>query len=201
MKSIIFILSFFISFSSASSVEITTANQTVKEQKIKSDLLSLHKQYDLTSWLYTKEVLIDENAKVPFSHPVITMSTQKKYLEDRVKLLSTYLHEQFHWHVIVNGKPNIEEFQARIKQDFPTVKVGFPHGSRDEGSTLSHIIVCYLEYIALAELVGEEKARQNLSSNGYYKWVYATVLDPANKEKLDKLLSEFGLEFRETKRK
>ncbi|MCF2860314.1 hypothetical protein L1286_22800 [Pseudoalteromonas sp. SMS1] len=190
------LVSVFFSFSLMANVEIKTANQTLKEQKIKSDLLLLHTQYDLTPWLYTDKVLVDEGAKVPFSHPVITMSTQKKYLENKVKLLSTYLHEQFHWHVIINGKPSKEAFRARIKQDFPKVKVGFPYGSRDEGSTLSHIIVCYLEYIALTELVGEQKARENLSTNGYYTWVYDTVLNPANKVTLDAMLSEFGLEFR-----
>ncbi|OCQ23520.1 hypothetical protein A7985_06155 [Pseudoalteromonas luteoviolacea] len=200
MRSLFVLVFFFLSaFSSVAKVDITTANQSAKEQKIKSDLEALHLQYDLSPWIYTHKVLVDQGAKVPYSHPVITMSTQKKYLEDKIKLLSTYLHEQFHWHVIINGKPNIEEYRARIKQDFPIVKVGFPYGSRDEGSTLSHIVVCYLEYIALAELVGKQKAQENLSTNRYYKWVYATILDPKNEKKLDRMIKEFGLEFRASK--
>ncbi|KZN30426.1 hypothetical protein N480_05595 [Pseudoalteromonas luteoviolacea S2607] len=195
---VLFILSFS-TFSSLAQVDITTVNQSTKEQKIKSDLEALHKQYDLRSWIYTDKVLVDQGAKVPYSHPVITMSTQNKYLENKIKLLSTYLHEQFHWHVIINGKPSMEDFRARIKQDFPSVKVGFPYGSRDEGSTLSHLIVCYLEYIALTQLVGKQKAQENLSTNGYYKWVYATILDSKNEEKLDRMLKEFGLEFRPSK--
>ena len=74
--------------------------------------------------------------------------------------------------------------------------MGYPFGSRDEGSTLSHIIVCYLEFIALSQLVGHERATENLATNGYYQWVYQTVLNPDNAAKLDALLIEFGLDFR-----
>ncbi|WP_100642773.1 hypothetical protein [Alteromonas facilis] len=177
-------------------VSITTVHENDDELKIKSDLEFLHEEYDLSPWLYTQKVRVNSEAKTPHSHPVLTMSTQPDYLKSKVKLLSSYLHEQFHWHVIMNGKATKEAFRARIKERFPNVKTGHPHGSRDEGSTLSHIVVCYLEYIALTELVGQEKAFENISTNGYYTWVYETVSDPKNKDVLDSLLSEFGLEFR-----
>ncbi|MBT1064466.1 hypothetical protein KJY73_12830 [Bowmanella sp. Y26] len=188
-----------ISFSIKAQIQITTVNQSTEELKIKSDLEFLHKEYDLTPWIYTTKIQVNQDEKVPRSHPVLTMSTQKEYLDSRVKLLSTYLHEQFHWHVIINGIPGVDEFRARIKDEFPIIKVGFPYGSNDEGNTLSHIIVCYLEYIALSELIGQEKAQKNLSDNSYYTWVYETILEPGNRQKLDRLLEEFGLDFRAVK--
>ncbi len=184
-------------FSINAQVLITTVTDSKEERKIKSDLESLHKEYDLKPWLYTKQVQVNANAKTPYSHPVLTISTQTEYLESKIKLLSTYLHEQFHWHVIVNGKPAKEAFRARIKEFFPDVKTGHPYGSQDEGSTLSHIIVCYLEFVALSELVGKELAMKEISTNDYYKWVYQTVIDPENEKTLDDLLLEFGLEFRQ----
>jgi len=190
------LISCIFAFTANAQVQIKTVNKSPEELKIQEDLEMLHKKYELTPWLYTKSVQVDKDAKTPRSHPVLTMSTQQEYLNSETKLLSTYLHEQFHWHVIINGKPTKKEFRERIKVDFPNIKVGYPHGSKDEGSTLSHIIVCYLEYVALSELIGQEKAKENVSTNGYYKWVYQTVIDPKNSKKLDDLLNEFGLEFR-----
>ncbi|WP_340677366.1 hypothetical protein [Paraglaciecola sp.] len=197
IKLLLFFFSFF-AFSTNAEVEIITVNQSPEELKIKADLKYLHEKYDLSSWVYTEKVQVDENSKTPHSHPVLTMSTQDEYLNSKTKLLSTYLHEQFHWHVIINGKPSKDEFRKRIKADFPKVKYGYPYGSSDEDSTLSHIIVCYLEYVALSELFGQQKAREVLSTNDYYKWVYQTITDPKNTDKLDNMLNEFGLEFRVT---
>ncbi|MDZ7871082.1 MAG: hypothetical protein U5L02_18105 [Rheinheimera sp.] len=134
-----------------------------------------------------------KNAAVPRSHPVLTMNTHENYLKSQTKLLSTYLHEQLHWHVIINGKVSYGQFMRRVKAEFPDVKVGGAQGSSDEEGTLNHIVVCYLEYLALSELIGQPEAKNNLASNHYYKWVYQTVLDPKNKGKLDALVNEFGL--------
>ena len=122
----ILIVCTFLTFFSHAKVQITTVNNTPDEVKIQSDLLSLHEKYDLKPWIYTENVQVDENARTPHSHPVLTMSTQKEYLESQTKLLATYLHEQFHWHVIINGKPSKEAFRARIKEVFPTGKSGVP---------------------------------------------------------------------------
>ncbi len=183
-------------FTANAQVQITTVNGSLNELKIKSDIEALHEQFDLTPWIYTKKVQVDENAKTPHSHPVLTISTQSEYLSSKIKLLSSYLHEQFHWHVIVNGKLTKEVFRARIKEFFPNFKTGHPYGSRNAGSTLSHVIVCYLEYVALSKLIGQDKALENISTNNYYTWVYDTISNPENEEILDSLLEEFGLEFR-----
>lgn len=193
---LLLLITLLISVSINAQVLITSVNQSTNELKVKSDLEFLHEEYDLSRWEYTNQIRIDQDARTPHSHPVLTMSTQQEYLDSRIKLLSSYLHEQFHWHVIENGKASKQAFRDRIKNEFPSVKVGFPYGSRDEGSTLSHIVICYLEYIALSELIGPKQAQENLSTNNYYTWVYQTILEPRNREKLDRLLTEFGLEFR-----
>ena len=184
------------SFYSLAEISITTVNNSENEDKIKHDLELIQKIYDLSPWVYTNKVNIDENAKTPYSHPVLTMSTQEEYLSNETKLLSSFLHEQFHWHVIMNGKGSKKEFREAIYNEFPDVQFERPLGSGSKGGTLSHIVVCYLEFVALSELIGHEKAIQNLSTNEYYTWVYQTIINPKNKSKLDKLLLKFGLEFR-----
>ena len=184
-----------LSFHSIAGVSITTVSESDKELKIKNSLLSLQKKYDLSPWIITDTIEVDEKARTPRSHPVLTMSTQDEYLKSDIKLLSSFLHEQFHWHVIQNGKLSKAEFRKEIKLEFPNVKFERPLGSGTEGGTLTHLIVCYLEYVVLSELVGKEKAIQNLSTNKYYTWVYQTVMNPANHRVLENLVKKFGLEF------
>jgi len=184
-----------LSFHSIAGVSITTVSESDKELKIKNSLLSLQKKYDLSPWIITDTIEVDEKARTPRSHPVLTMSTQDEYLKSDIKLLSSFLHEQFHWHVIQNGKLSKAEFRKEIKLEFPNVKFERPLGSGTEGGTLTHLIVCYLEYVVLSELVGKEKAIQNLSTNKYYTWVYQTVMNPANHSVLENLVKKFGLEF------
>lgn len=183
------------SFHSYAGVSITMVNGSEKELKIKNALVSLQEKYDLSPWVITKTVRVDEKARTPRSHPVLTMSTQEGYLNSNIKLLSTFLHEQFHWHVIKNGRGSKAEFRSAVKADFPNVRFERPFGSGTEGSTLSHIIICYLEYVVLSELIGKEKAIKNISTNGYYTWVYKTILNPENHDKLDRLVQRFGLGF------
>ena len=183
------------SFHSIAGVSITTVSKSDNELKIKNALESLQEKYDLSPWVITDTIEVDEKARTPRSHPVLTMSTQDEYLKSDIKLLSSFLHEQFHWHVIQNGKPSKAKFRKEVKLEFPNVKFERPLGSGTEGGTLTHIIVCYLEYVVLSELVGKEKATQNLSTNEYYTWVYQTVMNPENDSKLESLVKKFGLEF------
>ena len=182
-------------FYSIADVSITTVRKSENELKIKNALVSLQEKYDLSPWIITDAIKVDEKARTPRSHPVLTMSTQEEYLNNDIKLLSSFLHEQFHWHVIKNGRGSKSEFRAAIKAKFPKVQFERPFGSGTEGGTLSHIIVCYLEYVVLSELIGQEKAIQNISTNKYYTWVYQTILNPANHDKLDSLVQKFGLDF------
>ena len=176
-------------------VEITTVHDSPNEIKIQMTLEGLLSKYNLEQWIYVTEVKVDETASTPHSHPVLTMSTGEEYLQSEMKLLASFLHEQFHWHLVKNGTAGREEYRAIIKTQFPAFKSERPFGSGTEGSTLSHIVVCYLEYKAFRDLVGEELATEILSKKSYYTWVYATILDPSNESKLEALINNYGLQI------
>ncbi|MBQ4836935.1 hypothetical protein [Pseudoalteromonas luteoviolacea] len=182
-----------IPFVSNANVSIKTANDSGKEIKIKNTIHELLSKYDIERWVYTKDILVNESARVPHSHPVLTMNTADAYLKNDMKVLSTFLHEQFHWHVVLNGKGTIDEFQGAIKKEFPKVEYQRPLGSGTEGGTLTHLIVCYLEYRAMSSLIGESGARKLLEKNEYYTWIYQTILNKENHTKLDKLVQELNL--------
>lgn len=62
---------------------------------------------------------------------------------------------------------------------FPKVPVGFPEGGNNEESTYKHILVCYLEYQAIKELLGELRTKQIMEfwSTDHYTWIYKTVVE------------------------
>lgn len=144
---------------------------TEREIATKEQLLALLKKYDLSKWLFTKRVRIEEGA-TPHSHPVLTLNT--RHLGDDTRLLSVFIHEQLHWFVskrFQQTKAAIDELRTL----YPQVPGEQPQGARTEESTYLHLIVCYLEYCTLTELVGIEKATKVLESLPYYRWIYKTV--------------------------
>jgi len=96
--------------------------------------------YDVSSWIYTKTVVVDERA-VPFSHPVLTL--HPRHAKDDELLLSTFLHEQLHW-FFAERQEATEQAIADLRKRFPAAPFGGRAGARDETSTYLHLLVCYL---------------------------------------------------------
>lgn len=164
-----------ISVYAQSKIEISLKNNTQAEIKTKEQLLKLLKNYDLSKWTFTNAILIDEKS-IPHSHPVLTLHT--RHLKDDELLLSTYVHEQLHWFLTQKDKETTAA-KKDLRGLFPKVPTGFPQGSDDEDSTYLHLIVCYLEYRADKQLLGELRARQVMEfwSADHYTWVYKTILE------------------------
>lgn len=168
----------------AEQLNITLANKSEHEQAAAALLQKLVDERIPDKWILTTDVVIDE-AALPHSHPVLTLHA--RYFNDRERLMSAFLHEEFHW--LEDAYP--EKFAiavAELKKAYPEVPVGFPNGGRDEYSTYIHLIVCSLEFDAMVSQIGEEKAREIFSSYRFYKWIYQKVLnrDPALLAALEK---------------
>ena len=158
-------------------IDITLKQNDQREQQTRQQLQRLLSAYDLSKWVFTRKIRIESGFNViPHSHPVLTLST--RHLKDDELLLSTFVHEQLHWYLEEKAKES-EEAYKELQSTFPRVPVGFPEGGRDEESTHKHILVCYLEYQALKELVGELKAKEvmNFWATDHYTWIYRTVLE------------------------
>lgn len=179
MKTLIWVCLFFLFLSPAvrgqDKIEISLKNGSRDEEKTKEQLERLLKSHDLSKWIFTRSIIIEENV-IPHSHPILTLST--RHLKDDELLLSTFVHEQIHWFVIEDRK-KLAGALDEIRKMFPEVPAGPPDGARDEDSTYLHIPVVYLEYRANRELLGELKARQVMEfwANDHYRWIYKTVLE------------------------
>ena len=156
-------------------IEFSLKNGSRAEMQTRDQLQRLLQAYDLSKWIFTKSILLDEKA-IPHSHPVLTLHT--RHLKDDDLLLSTFVHEQLHWLLVQNDKETKEAIKE-LRVLFPKVPVGFPAGSENEESTYQHLLVNYLEYRADKELMGELKAKQVMDFwvTDHYTWVYKTILE------------------------
>lgn len=156
------------------SVDITLKTSSAEAQT-REQLQRLLRTYDLSQWTFTKSIVIDEKA-IPHSHPVLTLST--RHLRDDDLLLSTLVHEQLHW-FLVQRQNDTDATIKELRMVFPTVPSRPPEGAQDEQSTYLHLLVCYLEYRADQQLLGELKTRQVMDfwATDHYTWVYKTVLE------------------------
>ena len=77
----------------------------------------------------------------------------------------------------------IGEAKRELRTIFPNAPAGPPDGARDEESTYLHLLVNVLEYAAVAELLGELRARQVMEfwATDHYRWIYRQVLTEGRK--------------------
>lgn len=174
MKIIIVLISL-LSFSAFADLKIKLAINSEKEQLKYEQLKRVISLYDLSKWQFTDEVLIDESAQRPHSHPTLVLTVNRP--KNDGALLSQYLHEQIHWFEDPR-KVEVERVIKELKIKYPNVPSKGPEGARSEFSTYLHLAVCLLEYDALTELLGNKKAHQIISKNSkyFYKWIYQKVL-------------------------
>jgi len=168
---------------------VELVNNAEDEIQTREQLLALLQQYDLRKWLFTKYIRIQRGA-IPHSHPVITLST--RYRNDSSRLLATFIHEQLHWFTALHPS-KVNAAVAGLRALYPQVPVGYPEGSRSEYSTYSHLIICYLEYQALVELVGLQEATRVFDSlsKHHYTWIYKAVR--ADADRIGAIVRRHGL--------
>lgn len=122
------------------------------EGRGRDQLRRILSQYDVDPWIFTRRVRIDAGAE-PHSMPVLTLNTD--YLDDDEMQLSIFLHEQAHWLV-----DRAEGRDAAIEE----LRRMYPDPPRADFRTYQHLLVAWVELDAMAELIGEEKARQKMAA-------------------------------------
>lgn len=151
---------------------IALAHDSEPERATARLIRELYARHDLRDWVVTDQILIDEE-QTPHSHPVLTLHA--RHLPAPDNLLSTFLHEEFHWWV--DGRQeDLDSAIAEFREIWPEVPSRQDGGARDEYSTYLHLVVCDLEFQATSLLVGEAAARAALERLDHYGWIYERVL-------------------------
>ena len=181
----------FLPRATAGTPEITfvLAHGSADEEKTRAEIQQLVREYDLSDWVWTRTVVI-ESGVIPHSHPKLTLSTRQ--FEDRLLLLSTLVHEEYHWYESMRPEQTAKAI-AELQRAYRDVPVGGLDGASDEQSSYLHIIVCYAEYQKMKALVGEERARHLMEfwANDHYRKIYRLVLE--NEQAIGEVVQRDGL--------
>ena len=166
--------------SNAQAIEFTTEHNTENEKKTIELIKSLNKAHDLTKWQFSDAIHINKNA-MPHSHPILTLHTRHNKPQEIDLLLSTYLHENIHWHLDAH-QTELTDIIAALKKRFPNVAVGYPKGARDEYSSYLHMVVCFLELDAIRQLLSEARYNKIIRfwQQDHYTWIYKLVVEHDN---------------------
>lgn len=178
-------------FAAAPSLDITLAHNSAGEQATRAQLQRLVATYDVTPWLFTRKIVIDER-DFPHSHPVLTLHT--RHLKDDELLLSAFVHEELHWFLGMH-RDAYEAAEAELRGMYPTIPVGFPEGSSDEKANYAHMMIGLLQFRADMQLMGELRARQILAfwADDHYTWIYRKLLEVDERVRIFKVLRKHGL--------
>lgn len=172
-------------------VDIDLGEAEREADRIRTWLIALRRRHDLARFEYTRHVRIVP-AGPTYSHPILTLGTRFTETEDL--LLSTYLHEQMHWYLWLLGGPDhdpVAPFFDELVRRYPQAPIWLPEGARSYEQTYMHLVVCWLEVEAAAELIGRTRANRVADTTWGYRWIYRTVI--ADRDPLGALFTEHGL--------
>ena len=154
------------------SIKIDIAHGSEREQKTKATLEQVLSTYDLNKYTFTKHVVIEERA---VNHAFPTLTLNARFASSADELLSSYIHEQLHWHLRDRGSEQ-QSAIAELRRMYPGAPVGLPEGADSAVSTYGHLVDCYLEILADRELLGPDRTSAVIADKDHYTWIYATVL-------------------------
>lgn len=167
-------------------LNIRTKNGLPMEEQRKQQMERLARQYDLHKYTITRDILIERGA-INHSYPVLTLNL--RFLDNDDLALSAYVHEQGHWYLMERNRLNNPSLFNDLHRTFPNLDYQVPEGDGELKSTYFHIAVCMLEWQAMEELVGPERARKVIEwkQKDHYKGIYALLLD--HREQVEAVLN------------
>ncbi len=184
-----FVFAFALDSFSQDAIRITAKNDDPRELAAIEQLQRILKAHDLSRWIFTRSVVIERNVR-PHSHPVLTLNT--KFLDDDQQQLSDFVHEQIHWFLASRSR-STGRATDDLEKLYKNVPVGGPESADTKRSTYLHLVVNYLEWTSMKQIVGEERAREIFAARAEagYKWIYRTVL--ADESKISEIVSKHKL--------
>lgn len=172
-------------------LHIRTKHNLPIEQLRKEQMERLAKQYDLSKYTITRDIMIERGA-VNHSSPVLTLNL--RFLDNDDRALSAYVHEQGHWVLMGHRDGNADLF-LDLRRAFSGLPTEPPAGDGELQSSYFHIAVCMLEWQALQELLGPERARKVIEwkQGDHYQAIYSIVLN--QREQVESLLNRHHVKW------
>ena len=173
-------------------LSITLQHNSTGEQQRKEQIERLANQYDLSKYTITRDIVVDERA-ANHSAPVLTQNL--RFLDNDDRALSAYVHEQAHWLLMSRHRGQAREMLPELIRMYPNMSIAPPQGDGNEGTSYIHLVVLMLEWQALEDLVGVDRARtvMEFKRQDHYKALYATVMD--NRRQMETFLKRYAVKW------
>lgn len=157
-------------------LNIKTKHGLPMEEQRKAQMERLAKQYDLKKYTITRDIVIERGA-MNHSYPVLTLNL--RFLDNDDLALSAYVHEQGHWVLMERHRAENPRLFEDLHNTFPNLEIQPPGGDGELRSSYFHIAVCMLEWQAMEDLVGAERARKVIEwkQGDHYTTIYSTILN------------------------
>ena len=162
------------------------------EEKRKEQVERLAQQYDLKKYTLTRDIVIERGA-MNHSSPVLTLNL--RFLDNDDLALSAYVHEQGHWVLMERHRMDMQPLFADLQRAFPNLDYNQPHGDGTLRGTYYHLTVCMLEWQAMEELVGAERARKVIEwkQGDHYTEVYKTIIE--HRPQVESVMKRYGIKW------
>ncbi|HYX30978.1 MAG TPA: hypothetical protein VE863_20740 [Pyrinomonadaceae bacterium] len=163
-------------FAKTPKLNIKLQHDSPGEQKRKDQIERLAEKYDLSKYTITRDIVIDQTA-MNHSAPVLTQNL--RFLDNDDRALSAYVHEQAHWLLMTRHNGQARLMLPELIRMYPNIDVTPPYGDGNQGTSYIHLVVLMLEWQALEDLIGVDRARavMEFKRQDHYKDLYATVMD------------------------
>ena len=173
-------------------LNIKTSHGYPLEEQRKQQMERLAKQYDLKNYTLTRDIMIERGA-MNHSSPVLTLNL--RFLDNDDLALSAYVHEQGHWVLMERYRRDNPALFQELQRTFPNMEIRVPDGDGELRSSYFHLAVCMLEWQAMEELVGLERASKVIEwkQNDHYKAIYATLLN--HREQVESVMGHYGVKW------
>jgi len=173
-------------------LNIRTKNGLPGEEQRKQQMERLARQYDLSKYTITRHIIIERGA-INHSSPVLTLNL--RFLDDDDLALSAYVHEQGHWYLMERHRPGNPQLFEDLQHTFPNLDYRVPGGDGELRSSYFHIVVCMLEWQAMEELVGAQRARRVIEwkQKDHYTAIYALLL--SRREQVESVVNRNGVQW------
>ena len=159
----------------SATVVVRTKRHSPEEERVAQVLRHQLAQFDVSSWQFTSQVVVDERA-IPHSHPVLTIST-RPILRTELGVLAGYLHEQIHWQ-LSRQRRDVRHARRDLRGPFPKAKTRREGGARTRRNTYLHLLVNWLELAGIQAVAGRAAAVEvctAASAGPVYPWIYQQV--------------------------
>jgi hypothetical protein len=180
-----------LTFAETPKLNLKCEHYSTGEVRKKQQLERLAQKYDLTKYIITRDILIKERV---INHALPTLTLNLVFLDNDDLALGVLVHEQAHRLLHDRYPGKAQEMLPELKRMHPNLKFDPSGRDDDERDAYIHLAVIMLEWQALEDLIGAERAQKVMKSGRLPNHkLFAVVID--NRKQMEELLKQYEVKW------